>query len=72
MIAPQPGTPLFTSDEHRIAALELRCAKAQALADALRDAQLQLEYIDERSPSGTTPAVVARITAALAAWDAKP
>jgi len=35
------------------------------LREALREARLQLEYMDQRSPSGTTPAVIARIDAAL-------
>lgn len=39
-----------------------------ALVEALKHADLQLEYIDQRSPSGTTPAVRAQIRAALALY----
>jgi hypothetical protein len=38
---------------------------APALVEALQEAKLQLEYMDERSPSGTTPTVLARIHAVL-------
>jgi hypothetical protein len=38
----------------------------RALVEALEHADLQLEYMDQRSPSGTTPAVRAQISAALA------
>lgn len=38
-----------------------------ALIEAAEEAVRQLKYMDERSPSGTTPAVLARLTAALAA-----
>ncbi len=41
-------------------------ATVAALVEALKHADLQLEYIDQRSPSGTTPAVRAQIGAALA------
>jgi len=37
----------------------------RALVEALHHADLQLEYIDQRSPSGTTPAVRAQISHAL-------
>ena len=43
-------------------------ATVAALAEALKHADLQLEYIDQRSPSGTTPAVRAQIGAALALY----
>lgn len=36
------------------------------LVEALKEARLQLEYMDGRSPSGTTPAVIAKIDDALA------
>jgi hypothetical protein len=36
--------------------------------EALKHADLQLGYIDQRSPSGTTPAVRAQIGAALALY----
>jgi len=42
-------------------------ARVATLEEALRDARLQLEYMDERSPSGTTPTILARISAALSA-----
>lgn len=37
------------------------------MLQALVEAKLQLEYMDERSPSGTTPAVIARLEQALRA-----
>ena len=43
-------------------------ATVAALVEALKHADLQLEYIDQRSPSGTTPAVRAQIGAALALY----
>ena len=43
-------------------------ATVAALVEALKHADLQLEYIDQRSPSGTTPAVRAQIDAALALY----
>lgn len=36
-----------------------------ALREALEEAKLQLEYLDKRHPTGTTPAVIGRIEAAL-------
>lgn len=46
-------------------------AEVERLREALEHADLQLEYIDKRSPSGTTPAVRAQIGHALAAyWEA--
>ena len=36
-----------------------------ALREGLAEARLQLLYMDERSPSGTTPAVVARVDTLL-------
>lgn len=47
----------------RIAALR---AENEALRAGLHEARLQLEYLDGRFATGTTPAVVARITALLA------
>ena len=35
------------------------------LVEALKEAKLQIEYLDERMPSGTTPAILARIDQAL-------
>ncbi len=43
-------------------------ATVLALVEALKHADLQLGYIDQRSPSGTTPAVRAQIGAALALY----
>ena len=40
----------------------------RAKVEALKHADLQLEYIDQRSPSGTMPAVRAQIGAALALY----
>jgi len=39
----------------------------QLLRETLQAAQLQLEYLDERFPTGTTPSTVAKIEAALRA-----
>lgn len=36
------------------------------MRDVVEEARRQLEYLDERFPTGTTPAVIARIDAALA------
>ena len=38
------------------------------LVEALEEAKRQLTYIDERSPSGTTPAVIAQIDHRLTAY----
>jgi hypothetical protein len=35
------------------------------MREALEEARRQLEYLDGRFPTGTTPAVIARIEAAL-------
>lgn len=40
-------------------------ARIAELTSLLREAVLQLQYMDERSPSGTTPTIVSRINAAL-------
>lgn len=51
------------------AAVRKACDEAadriEALEALLGECRLQLEYLDERSPSGTTPAVIARIDALL-------
>lgn len=41
--------------------------EAEILREALVEARLQLEYVDSRFPTGTTPAIIARINHALAA-----
>ena len=41
-------------------------AAAPELLEALEEARRQLEYVDGRFPTGTTPAVLARINAAIA------
>ena len=41
--------------------------EVQALVDAARDARLQIAYIDERSPSGTSQSTLARLSTALGA-----
>ncbi len=46
------------------AALAVQASAELAL---LREAYLQLEYLDSRHPTGTTPAVLARLRATLAA-----
>jgi hypothetical protein len=53
--------------EARIASLNTNpdTGLVDSLRSTLEEARLQLEYMDERSPSGTTPAVLARINAAL-------
>ena len=40
--------------------------KLAALAEELREARLQLEYLDGRFPTRTTPAIIARIDDAMA------
>ncbi len=40
--------------------------------NVLAEAELQLEYMDRHSPSGTTPAVVARVQAARAVVQKEP
>lgn len=47
-------------------ALDELHAENARLRDVLVDARLQLEYLDSRWPTGTTPAILARINAALA------
>jgi hypothetical protein len=49
-----------------VQALALSRLLAAAMREALHDARLQLEYLDERFPTGTTPAIITRINAALA------
>lgn len=48
---------------------DVLCAKVPelvaALISGLREAKLQLEYLDERFPTGTTPAVLARLDSLL-------
>lgn len=50
----------------RIEALEAAIVQAR---EALEEARLQLEYLDERFPTGTTPAAIAKIGQALSALD---
>ena len=59
--------PVEGTEAEAIAAWNARHREASQaeLVEALEEARRQLEYIDERSPSGTTPAVLARINAAL-------
>lgn len=40
-------------------------ARVERLEGVLRDAALQLEYLDGRWPTGTTPPILTRISAAL-------
>ena len=65
--APDHSIETITVGELRHAAREMEALarEVMALRNLLTEARLQLEYIDERSPSGTTPAVIARINAAL-------
>jgi hypothetical protein len=46
----------------KIEALE---ADNAMLMNTLADARLQLQYLNERNPTGTTPAIIAQIDAAL-------
>jgi hypothetical protein len=48
-----------------LAALATRSDPSDELVEMLHEARLQLEYLDGRLPTGTTPAVLARINAAL-------
>lgn len=43
-----------------------------ALVEALRDARIQLAYVNEKQPRGTTTAAIARLDAALASREAPP
>ena len=47
------------------ALLAERCLVEIAVREILHEWSLQLEYLDDRSPSGTTPAVLAEIKSAL-------
>ena len=40
-------------------------ASAPSLLEALQEARLQLEYLEDRWPTGTTPAVLARVKLAI-------
>lgn len=53
-------------DIHRIATAALEAAGIRELVEALESCVLQLEYMHERSPSGTTPATITRARTALA------
>jgi hypothetical protein len=64
---PQDHRPLARdAARHRTATEAAYREREAALVEALDEARRQLEYMDERSPSGTTPAVLARINALLA------
>ena len=54
-----------SSNARLIAAAPSLAAEVLRLRGALREADLQLAYLDERQPTGTTPAIRARIAAAL-------
>jgi hypothetical protein len=63
----RPMTPTEareTLDRRAAQIIDLSTDK-ERLIEALREARLQLEYVDGRLPTGTTPAVIARIDAAL-------
>lgn len=64
------GTPAWAANEwgYRYLAPVTLPQTVLALVEALKHADLQLEYIDQRGPSGTTPAVRAQIGAALALY----
>lgn len=64
----QAALDAYSENEWRTSASAMRAALAAALVEALKHADLQLEYIDQRGPSGTTPAVRAQIGAALALY----
>ena len=53
------------ADARLIAAAPDAFAEVLRLREALREADLHLAYLDERQPTGTTPAIRARIAAAL-------
>ena len=61
----------FTSEERAIAAWNTRTQpssndRVKVLEEALREARLQLEYLDGKfAPTGTTAAVLTKIRAAL-------
>jgi len=45
--------------------IERLTAQVERMREALEEARLQLEYLDERHPTGTTPAMLGKINAAL-------
>ncbi len=47
---------------------ERRLLAAERLAEAAEEVLLQLEYLDSKWATGTTPAVTARLRSALSAW----
>jgi len=51
-------------DPNAIKAARLVCAAPEMLY-ALREAVIQLEYVDSKFPTGTTPTIIARINAVI-------
>lgn len=63
--SPPEGTDNMLANARLIASAPSLAAEVLRLREALREADLQLAYLDERQPTGTTPAIRARIAAAL-------
>lgn len=67
--------PALLADRDRLATahaqmqqtLDRLAADNERLREALEEADVQLAYLDDRQPTGTTPSVRSRISAALAA-----
>jgi len=54
----------WQNDPEAVKAARLICAAPEMLK-AIRDALLQLEYIDSKFPTGTTPTIITRINAVI-------
>ena len=64
---------IFSAENAQVADLRARVAELEAdnarMRGALSDAQLQLEYVQARWPTGTTPTILGRISVALGGTD---
>jgi hypothetical protein len=58
------GGPVKRTEAEAIDAWNVRPVE-DALVEALREARLQIEYLDGRFPTGTSPAAIAKIDDAL-------
>jgi hypothetical protein len=59
------------SADRAAALISAQAVMLEEAREVANEARLQLEYMDVRSPSGTTPAVIAKITEWLAKMEAK-
>jgi len=58
-------------DRYAAALLSAQAVMLEEAREVANEARLQLEYMDVRSPSGTTPAVIAKITEWLTKMEAQ-